>query len=258
MNGLKKVLYRLADLLLLNKGVPRSINGISIRFPARWSRYFEESYEGPNVAFFKSHAKNGMSVIDIGAHIGVMSVSIVKLSGPDTKVYSFEPTPSTMDVFKEVIRLNHMEKQIIPLPDAISDSRGKVRFYISSIEGNNSNTLIKYRGETAAEQMVEVNTISIDEFKSSRNIKKLDFIKIDAEGAELKVLRGAKNTFLQDRPIAILALHPNAIVAGGDTLEQIWDFISLLKYTVVYNSKELNKESFCTISDLFDVHLTPQ
>jgi FkbM family methyltransferase len=258
MNSLKKILYSLVDLIVLNKGISRTINNIPIRFPARWSRYFEESYEGPNVAFFKTHAKNGMNIIDIGAHIGVMSVSMARLSGPDTKIYSFEPTPSTMDVFKEVIRLNHLEKQIIPLPDAISESRGTVKFYISTIEGNNSNTLIKYRGEAAAEQMLEVNTISIDEFKSSRNIPRLDFIKIDAEGAELKVLKGAKNTFLKDRPVAILAIHPNAIIAGGDTLEQIWDFITTLRYKVVYDSKELNRESFCSISDLFDVHLTPQ
>ena len=257
MMQFKKILYNFIDLVTLHRGINRRINGIPIRFPPRWSRYFEEDYEKENVLFFREHASHIRIIIDIGSHLGVMSVTMAKLAGPKSTLYCFEPTPATYRIFREVIELNHLEDRIIPFPDAVSDRPGQVEFYVTDIEGHNSNTLIKYRNGSGNETPVTVNTISVDEFKLHKNISKIDFLKIDAEGAEMKVLRGARKTFLKDRPFAILALHPIAIASAGDTLPAIWDLLTEYRYAVYLHSSLMSKDSFCHSTDLFDVHLTP-
>lgn len=98
---IKKSAYTLLDWITLGKGVVREVNGMKIRFPARWSRYYESNYEEDNYILLRKQIKPGMQVIDIGAHLGLFSVACSKLSGPGGKVISFEPTPKTFSILKK-------------------------------------------------------------------------------------------------------------------------------------------------------------
>ncbi|MBA3679827.1 MAG: FkbM family methyltransferase [Bacteroidetes bacterium] len=256
MSTIKNSVYGLIDLVTLNKGIARKINDYSIRFPAKWSRYFESNYEKENVEFLTKTCKKDMTVIDIGAHLGLISVIIAKLVGEKGQVHSFEPTPATFTLLKKIISLNNFEKIIYPHNKAVSNFNGLVDFFVDANEGSNANSLVARKDKSRESQKIKVDTL--DNIVKELKLEKLDLVKIDAEGSEQDVLNGAKETIKTFAPIIILAIHPALIKNNNQNTADIFDIIHSFNYTVYYKEQVLSKEAFCNNSDFFDVHLIPE
>ena len=246
--------YIFLDLITLKRGVARQINNMTIRFPAKWSRYYEKNYEADNYAFLHQQVKPGMHIIDIGAHLGLFSVCSSQLTGPTGKIICFEPTPGTFAVLKDTLRLNHCDN-VIALPAAVSDKEGTATFYVSETAGCNSNSLVKNKPGKELSGY-EVRLVTIDSIVAEYNLQP-SLIKIDAEGAELDVLKGGIKTFKDHKPLLILGLHPAFIVQKGDSLEAIFNLLSASGYRVNMEGKFLTKPDFCNHELLFDVHCFP-
>lgn len=250
---LKAFFYLVLDLATLKRGIIVRINDYDFRLPPRYHKYFPADYERTNFSFYKNICTPGMNSIDIGAHIGLFSVYMQKLSGG--QVYSFEPTPSTVSVLKKTIRLNHTARKIEVIAAAVSDINGRARFSMDIQDASVSNSLVQYE-RTADLETCEVDVVTIDEFVRQRSIK-IGFIKIDAEGAEFAVLKGAQKTLQSQRPIMILAVHPSAIAARNESNAMIREFLEDLHYSVLYGGKSLGKNEFDNTKEIFDVHLIP-
>ncbi len=248
---LKRVAYFFLQLFSGNKGIRRTINGFSIRFPARWSRYYETDYESGNYQYLKEKVKPGMHIIDIGAHLGLFSTISSALTGEKGKVVCFEPTPGTYSILKQTLELNNC-KNVIPVQGAVSGANGTATFYVSETAGCNSNSLVKNNTSKQAKGY-EVKLFTIDTIVEQFSIQP-GLIKIDAEGSELDVLTGATKTLNKYKPLLILGLHPAFIKQKGDSLETIWDLLQKAEYGVEMNEKEMVKEDFCSRDLLFDVH----
>ena len=252
--AIKYFVYKTLDLLTLQKGVSRNINGFKVRFIPRFMRYFSSNYEKENYDYLKKQIKQRDHVIDIGAHIGLFSVVCSQLVGKEGKVICFEPTPGTFKLLQQTLELNHCEN-VIPVQAAVSSKDGEATFYISTEnEGNNSNSLV---GNNTLQKMegyrVKLKTIDsvVAEYKINPSL-----IKIDVEGAELDTLQGGLKTFLSLKPKVILGLHPDAVKRKGDSLEAIWDLLMSRPCKVELDGKEMSKEDFCSRSQLFDVHVS--
>jgi FkbM family methyltransferase len=256
MKTFKLFIYSLLDLLCLGKGIPRNINGIKIYFPARWSRYFEKDYEKENVAFLKSHLKPGMTVLDVGAHLGLMSVISSGILGPSGKVYAFEPSPFTFSQLKKVIALNAGHAPVKLFPYVVSKQNGLVDFFLSEDEGSNSNSMVEKHHQNRIN--IPIESVSIDQFVTEQNIHKVDLLKVDAEGSELDVLQGAEMTLRKLKPLVILAVHPRLIVNNNQSTGTIYQFIKQNNYRIFLGQKELSEKDFTSIQDFFDVHLIPE
>lgn len=251
---LKRLLYTLLDLITLKKGVSRKINKIKVRFPARYSRYYNKNYETDNYLFLQQELEAGMQVIDIGAHIGLFSVCCSKLTGPGGRIICFEPTPGTFSILKDTLRLNHCSN-VIARQAAVGSKKGTATFYVNHTAGCNSNSLV--RNTSGKDQFpCEVVLVTIDSIVAEYEMCP-SLIKIDAEGAELDVLKGGIKTFKDHRPKLILGLHPVFIKQKGDSLEAIFDLLSESGYRISMAGKLLTKQDFCNHFLLFDVHCFP-
>ncbi len=250
---MKEQIYKIADAVTFGRGIKRRIGGVEIRFPAKWSRYYESDYEPDTFAFFQKYLKRGSNVLDIGAHIGLFAVVSAKLVGKSGKVFSFEPTPFTREVLIDVVSLNGCSGIVEVRGEAMSSKCGKAVFFDTGTEISNANSLVK---TDRSQKQIEVDLISVDEFVSLHGIQ-VDCLKIDVEGAELEVLRGARETFLNGRPVARLGLHPPAIAQNGQTLGEIWDVLESYQLRVELGGKPVGKEWFCDQPEIFDVTLLP-
>jgi FkbM family methyltransferase len=244
-------MYGFLNLVTSGKGVARKINNMTIRFPAKWSRYYESDYEADNYTFLQQQAKPGMHIIDIGAHLGLFSSTSSQLVGPEGKIICFEPTPGTYAVLKETLRLNHCDN-VTALQAAVSSKEGTATFYISSTAGCNSNSLIK-NNLSKQSSAYDVRLVTIDGIVAEYALHP-SLIKVDAEGAELDVLKGGTKTFRDSKPILILGLHPEFITEKGDSLEAIWDLLQGYGYEIKKEGKTLTKKEFCSQKLLFDVN----
>jgi FkbM family methyltransferase len=251
----KDAAYSLLNVLTLGRGITRSVGGFELRLPARYFRYYPSDYEAQNIGFVNHTVKAGMTVLDIGAHIGLFASIFGQKVGPSGKVFSFEPTPSTFKILKETVRINNLEQVVTPIQKAVSDKSGKTVFYISEIEAHNSNSLANNKRDYCQEKAVDVDLISVDDLVKQQQLKKVDFIKIDAEGAEYAVLLGADQTIREHKPAILLALHPLFLVNFGVTLDQIWDHVSKLGYEVKFENRAMPREEFISCTGIFDVFL---
>ena len=114
-----------------------------------------------------------------------------------------------------MIKLNKVETLVTPFLLAVGGTSGKQRFYLNTslLTGNNpdriseANSLVNADfGNTIRKESIETDTISIDDFAERNNLP-IDFIKLDAEGAEKEILKGAARTILRDRPSGVVSVH---------------------------------------------------
>jgi FkbM family methyltransferase len=250
---IKQAAYKALDLVTLGRGIERRIGGETIRFPARWSRYYEADYEPETFRFFRETLKKGDTVLDIGGHIGLFAVFTAHLVGSEGKVFSFEPTPLTRGVLQEVVGLNDCSDIVEVRPEAVSAKSGETVFFDTGDDISNANSLV--RTERSKREIL-VKITSVDEFVAERNLT-VSCLKIDVEGAELDVLRGARETFLTHRPAARLGLHPPFITQNEHSLGEIWDTIQEYRLTVEFEGNPVDKGWFCSQAKLFDVNLLP-
>ena len=252
---MKEFIYKIIDLLTFKRGFNIHISGYSLRLPTRYYKYFESDYELNNINFINNNITPGMTAIDVGAHIGLISVIIGKQVSPHGKVFSCEPTPSTFRLLKKTVEINKMSGIVQPINKAVSEKTGKDFFYVTDIEASNSNSMSNNRRTLGTETKIEVQVVSIDDLAKESSLEKIDLIKIDAEGTEYSVLKGASAVIDKWHPKIILALHPDSIKNFGDTLSDIWDFVIAKKYTVIYKTDRITKDEFISQTGLFDVFL---
>lgn len=249
----KNIIYFCWDYLTFRKGVRTKINDVEILFPPRWHKYFEVDYEKENIDFLKRTVRPGMTVIDIGAHLGLVSTIAGKIVGSSGRVYAFEPTQFTFKILSRVMKINKLMTTVRCINKVVSNINGNVEFFIDENKGSNSNSMVTRADKKRMK--VSCASVTLDSFIAEERIAQLDFLKIDVEGAELSVLEGGLNVFKQFKPNVVLAIHPVLIQNNGSTLIELYSFIKSINYLIYYNGQELGANEFKSFKDFFDVHL---
>ncbi len=149
--------------------------------------------------------KNPQPVIfDVGARYGQISETYKKWF-PDSKVFSFEPFPKS---YQELEKISARFKGIQTFKRAISDKEGEVTLYAnkfsaanSTLESDDTHTIIDSLTEN--ESTLEVSAIDLDTFTNKHSIDKIDILKMDIQGGELKALHGAIR-LIRDKKIDLI------------------------------------------------------
>ncbi|MFH0846034.1 MAG: FkbM family methyltransferase [Patescibacteria group bacterium] len=160
---------------------------------------FEGPYEENGVFLEKDDV-----VIDAGSNIGLFSIFASQQIGGGGKIFSFEPIKETGIFLNKNIKTNNITN-IQYLPYALGDINTNINFFV------NKDKLVSSSSERQGKntEIEEVQQITLDSFiEKNQTITKIDFIKIDIEGAERKFLDGARNTIQKYKPkIAICTYH---------------------------------------------------
>lgn len=146
--------------------------------------------------------KQGMTVIDIGAHIGYYTLLFAKSVGPSGRVFSFEPHPNNFDLLCKNVQLNKL-MQVQTFNQAVFSHMGEITISVPDDQPNSGN------GSACIDKGVQqfrVRAISLDAFCEKFTVRP-DVIKMDVEGAEYEVLRGAEQVIAQCRPKLLIELH---------------------------------------------------
>lgn len=183
----------------------------------------------------KRLVKKGDTVLDVGANIGYYTLIFAKLVGKNGKVYAFEPDIDNFRLLQKNVRINN-HKNVITINKAVGDYNKKIRLYRSKENMGNH----KIYDDHSSRDSIEVKMMTLDKFKN----RKIDFIKIDVEGAEPAVIKGGKNLFLKNKPIIFTEFYPLLINQfGTDWKKYLRDLSSLEFEFYLINEKKnvLNK-----------------
>jgi FkbM family methyltransferase len=165
-----------------------------------------EIYEPHLHKIFEKYINKESVVIEGGCHIGSHSVKLSKLS---KKLYCFEPLPESNKLLKKNLLINNCDNVIVSIC-GLSDKISKTKFEwipFGNIGGSGllDNPMGKPKWIETDDDEVEVKLITID----SLNLDKLDFIKLDVEGYESKVINGALNTIKKCHPVITVECWSN-------------------------------------------------
>lgn len=154
----------------------------------------------------KISAKEGDIVLDCGACWGDTALFFANKVGTSGKVYSIEFIPSNLEILRTNLSLNPaLEKNIIIIKHPLHSEPDIDLYYMD----NGPASVVK--GEPFAGNNGRVRTITIDKIVKTNGISKVDFIKMDIEGAELDALKGAIETIKTFKPILSIALYHREI-----------------------------------------------
>lgn len=160
------------------------------------------------------------------------------LVGKEGKVYSFEPSPANLSIL-EWHRTHNAFSQWAIVPKAVSDVDANEDFFLVDAGDSPMNSLATGAPETPfmsgrSLRKISVQTITLDTLCSEIGVKP-DLVKIDVEGAELLVLRGAARLLREFSPMIILAVHPYWL-PDGQSSQQIFELLMRCGYAV-YDSE---------------------
>lgn len=145
--------------------------------------------------------RNGDNVLDIGANIGIVSVHLSTLVGSSGQVHSFEPNPAMIERLSLARQRNGLHN-IMVHPIALGARQDRLSLSVPT--GNSGEGSLLFHKNRPSVRTVEVEVASLDEIVQRENIGNIRFIKIDVEGFEVEVLRGAERVLEGHEPHAIL------------------------------------------------------
>lgn len=191
--------------------------------------FFPGDYEPETQLLMKECVGPGMTVMDIGAHIGFHTLLLASLVGPDGKVYSFEPEPANYDLLAQNVHANGLT-WVQPLRLAVSDEDGSAKLLLMPQEDGKHLVLTEQLVRTSLpvqarlDRTVQVPTVTLDGFLEREDIPRVDLLKIDAEESEARILKGAAKALSEHRlPHIVCEIHSseNPGECGQDRVRRI-------------------------------------
>ena len=173
-------------------------------------------------------AQGKKCIFDIGANLGWYSLLLSKLN-PKSKIFSFEPIPKLFEQLSINVRLNEITNVFpfqMALMDRESDFDGELMYYNDFEPGAASFRNIRDREEFEA---IRVHTTTLDSFCSEHDSAP-DFMKIDVEGSELSVLRGAEHILRKHHPVLFVEILRKFCAKFGHSAMDVVDFLKSCDY----------------------------
>jgi FkbM family methyltransferase len=182
--------------------------------------YFDEDV----CIFLLKTLQPGMTFVDVGAHFGFFSMLANHLVRSNGRVISIDPTPSTFKMLNGNMTIHAKFKNYSLHNVAAFDENANLIFFDYGVTNSAYNSLVGARQATMEQSKlsIEVKAVKIDSLLAQEGVSRLDLIKIDAESAELNVLRGLTDM--------IHKFSPKIILEIGDThLSKTLDLIDFMK-----------------------------
>ena len=209
------------------------------RMAIDWKRFRSFVYgtwEPEVISAVTAAVKPGMTVIDIGAHIGYYTMLFAKYAGPSGRIFSFEPLPGNFALLQRNIHLNHLQN-VHPLNLAVYSRTEGITITVPDDQPNPGSGSM-YQGKGVRDYHVDAT--SLDDFCEKYSLSP-DILKIDVEGAEYDVLIGAIRTIKSCQPKLLIELHhfdgnlaahpvPDLLTAWGYQIQWVerWELTSYI------------------------------
>lgn len=174
-------------------------------------------------------------IFDVGANMGNMALRFAKLA-PQGHVYAFEPTTYAFAKLKANLLLNpDLAKRIVPVQTFVSDATADEPHLTaySSWKIDRSHQPAHPLHGGIKQSADGIPSITLDDFCRQRNINRIDLIKIDTEGHELRVMKGARETLRCFLPLVIFELGLYVLKEQQEKIEDYFDFLTSLGYVWV-------------------------
>jgi FkbM family methyltransferase len=172
--------------------VPRSLSVMTTYVLLEQERWFEKEID-----FVAAFVKPGMTVLDVGANVGIYTLSMARSVGPTGHVFAFEPSGATRALLEAGIKANGLGNVTVS-PAALSDHTG------TAVLGHGVSSELHSLTITGPGETVALTTLDTED--ATGRWPRVDFVKLDAEGVEERILRGAHAFFKRHAPVVMFEI----------------------------------------------------
>lgn len=224
---MRNLYFRIREIRDRRRVVVKTIEGITYELHLKEfidsDIYYYGCFEEDTTRAIKSIVRSGMTALDIGANIGAHTLAMAKKVGPEGKVIAFEPMAWAQKKLRTNIELNSFTNIVVE-KIALSNKAniGPAGFRTS---------WDKY--ESTSDGVVPEKAVAfdrLDNYVENHNLSTVDFIKLDVDGFEYKVLEGAVETLKRFKPTLSMELGNYTLEQQGDTLEALTTLLDSLGY----------------------------
>lgn len=211
------------------------------------------TWERRYMDFFCSKIKEGDVVVDVGAYIGFFSLLAPERVGSTGCVYSFEPVPRNYERLMRNIKVNQAEN-VKAYNFGLSDKNETLSLSVprdipaeSSLAGSWTELT---KGTKLNKDIVKAKLIPFDQFFKDENLSRVDIVKIDVDGAELKVLKGMRNTLSNSNDaVLFLEVTPPLIKLLGGSVVELVELLLDCGFKTLYSIELNQKVDLSKLSD---------
>ncbi|MGD0287246.1 MAG: FkbM family methyltransferase [Acidimicrobiales bacterium] len=214
-------LVRAAGRLWQLQPARTEIAGFVVRIPRRDLGRYVQGFEPLTIDWTRHVVRPGMTVVDVGAALGMFRLDLWRLVGPSGRVIAIEPAESNTKLLARNARANNATIEVIQA--AASNEDGFREFLLTDSSDSHA---FYHHPLIDPSRAVQVRTVRLDSI-----VENADFIKIDVEGAEVEVLEGA-GRLLKDRPPLVVEWVPSCQLAAGNQLADLPALLDRLGYNL--------------------------
>jgi FkbM family methyltransferase len=189
------------------------------------------------------HPKDGDIVVDVGAHMGRYTITSSNYVGPSGKVIAIEAHPYNFKILQRNIWLNRLTN-VTAVNCAVYSAEARLKLYLPDEDlgytmhhSLMTNYLISKYSQSIERKYIEVEAYTLDKLLQKYGIDQVNWIKIDVEGAEYEVLKGAKGILSENKQIAILIE-----VHGKDTYRPTMELLRSNNFNIEFEKTYDNGE----------------
>jgi len=210
-------------------GAPRLSPRARLSWCAHLWKAATQQHHRAYAPLFRRFVPDDAIVLDVGAHAGQFTKLLAGLARRG-KVYAFEPGGYALSILRRVValrRLHHVEI----VPAGLSDRAGVETLYVPTKRSGSVGFGLGHLGAEARASLAEnIALTTLDAFAAERGLARVDFVKADIEGWEMRMLAGGKATIERLRPALMLEIQSAHLARAGDTPRAVWDFLAPLGY----------------------------
>lgn len=184
------------------------------------------SREAWDVFHAKTLVSPGCVILDVGANFGHYAITLAETARRECVVHAFEPFPPNIRRLRTNIELNHLHQIVHIHPTALSDT----------ITSRTMRTRADNSGAAHLSEDSEgcaVNVTTLDSFCKQQKITRLDFMKIDVEGEEERLLRGGVEAIGKFKPVMQVEFDPPKLLRSGSSVDKLASLLADLRYALV-------------------------
>lgn len=202
------------------------VQGFTLSLPLHFQHhYVRHDYEPLSRAFLLKHVSAGSHAVDVGAHIGLYTLLLARAVGPTGKVLAVEPAEENLRYLRANINANGFEDRVQVLAAAATDHAGTVSFHLT---GSSDSHGLHPHPNTPTKKIVTLPAVRLDDV-----LERVDFVKIDTEGAELSTLAGMTQLLSHPGPMAALVeWAPKCQTSAGYGVSELADHLVGLGFDV--------------------------
>lgn len=208
-----------------------------------------QTFEPDEVALVKQQVRPGDVIIDIGANIGYYTLLFAQLVGDTGHVVAFEPDPENFALLYKNINLNQY-RNVTLVQKAVATENSFAQLYLC----DDNKGMHRLYDSVCCQSSIEVKTVCLDDYLPQL-VKKVDFVKIDIEGAEYNALQGMQKILTQQQPKLLTEFSPTALFEYGIKPQTYVNFLTSLGFDL-YQVDSLEKVDLVQLET--DLHTVSQ